>query len=195
MQCMKRENNTPTGFTLIELLVVTVSLAVISLAIYATFASGIKIWQRLNKANVVEEDLDIFFVKFTADLKNSCRFKSLPFLGEKNRMEFTTLVNSQRIDNKKSVGKVIYFYDTASKSIKKQGLDFSHIYEGEEGIVQNMLDDVNALRFQYYFYDKEKKEYLWQDEWRKDGMPLAARMELEFGQDNFVKTVNIPIGG
>lgn len=195
MRCMQRENNAPPGVTLVELLVVTVSLAVISLAIYATFASGIKVWQRINSYTVNQENLDVFFLKFAADLRNSRRFKDAGFLGEKNRLEFSALINSQRLDNKRTPGKIIYAYDAVSKAVKKEQLDFSHIYEGEEGIVQNMLDDVGALKLQYLFYDKEKKEYLWQEEWKKDGLPFAVRMELELGQDNFVKTVNIPIGG
>jgi len=198
---------TKNGFTLIELLIVTALLAVISLAIYATFNSGVKIWQRVNK-QIPEEDLDIFLEKFALDLRNSFKFNGFNFLGEEKRFEFPTLVNSPGM-NKKTVGKVIYLYDSESNIIKRNLLDFSQIYNGEEGTTQELLKNVKSLKFRYYLYDKEKKEYLWQDEWLKEdlprpseqerGLPLAVRIELEFGNGTeikkFTKTVNIPVSG
>ena len=192
---MKRKNK--NGFTLIELLIVTALLAVISLAIYATFNSGVKIWQRVNK-QIPEEDLDIFLEKFALDLRNSFKFNGFNFLGEEKRFEFPTLVNSPGM-NKKTVGKVIYLYDSESNIIKRNLLDFSQIYNGEEGTAQELLKNVKSLKFRYYLYDKEKKEYLWQDEWLKEDLPLAVRIELEFGNGTeirkFTKTVNIPVSG
>jgi len=190
------------------LLIVTALLAVISLAIYATFNSGVKIWQRVNK-EIPEEDLDIFLEKFALDLRNSFKFNGFNFLGEEKRFEFPTLVNPVRNKfsngvnspgmNKKTVGKVIYLYDSESSIIKRNLLDFSQIYNGEEGITQELLKNVKSLKFRYYLYDKEKKEYLWQDEWLKEDLPLAVRIELEFGNGTeireFTKTVNIPVSG
>lgn len=193
MQSMKRKNK--NGFTLIELLIVTALLAVISLSIYATFNSGIKIWQRVNK-QLPEEDLDIFFEKFALDLRNSFKFNGLNFLGEEKRLEFATLVNNPRI-NKKTVGKAIYLYDSESKIIKRSLLDFSQIYNGKEGTTQELLKNVESLKFRYYLYDKEKKEYLWQDEWLKEDLPLAVRIELDVVDgsqiNKFIKTVSIPV--
>lgn len=195
MRYTKRKNK--NGFTLIELLIVTALLAVISLAIYATFNSGVKIWQRVNK-QIPEEDLDIFLEKFTLDLRNSFKFNGFNFLGEEKRFEFPTLVNSPWM-NKKTVGKVSYLYDSESSIIKRNLLDFSQIYNGEEGTTQELLKNVKSLKFRYYLYDKEKKEYLWQDEWLKEDLPLAVRIELEFGNGTeirkFTKTVNIPVSG
>lgn len=196
-QCQKISVISDKGFTLIELLIVTALLAVISLAIYATFNSGVKIWQRVNQ-QIPEEDLDIFLEKFALDLRNSFKFNGSNFLGEEKRFEFPTLVNSPGM-NKKTVGKVIYLYDSESNIIKRNLLDFSQIYNGEEGTTQELLKNAKSLKFRYYLYDKEKKEYLWQDEWLKEDLPLAVRIELEFGNGTeirkFTKTVNIPVSG
>ena len=59
MHFMKKKHN--NAFTLVELLIVTAMLAVISLAIYSTFSSGLKIWQRVSKP-IPEEDLGIFLI-------------------------------------------------------------------------------------------------------------------------------------
>lgn len=193
MQSINRGNK--TGFTLIELLIVTVLLAVVSLAIYATFNNGIRIWQKVNE-QVLQEDLDVFFEEFTLDLKNAFKFSPFNFLGEEDRFEFITLVNSQKM-HKNTVGKVSYFYDPQSKTITKTSWDFNQIYEGSSGMTQQLARNVGALKFQYYFYDEGTKEYLWFDQWSKEGLPLAVRVELSLGEgaqsDGFVKTTSIPV--
>lgn len=195
MQSIRKKNKNSFGFTLIELLIVSALLAVVSLAIYATFNNGIKIWQRIN-TQLPQEDLDIFLEKFALDLRNTFKFSGFNFLGAKNRLEFITLVNSLRM-HKYTVGKVIYFYDPESKIINRSSLDFSQIYQGSEGSIQQLAGNVGFLRFQYYFYDQGEKTYFWLDEWSKEGLPLAVRIELSFvdrGQiSGLVKTISIPV--
>ena len=105
------------GFTLIEMLVVTVMLSVISLAIYATFNNGIKIWQKINKP-IPQEDLYIFLDRFVSDVKNTFKFTGLNFLGKVDRLEFPALVDSPRL-NKKTVGQVVYFYNSTSGALNR----------------------------------------------------------------------------
>ncbi|MDD5466051.1 MAG: prepilin-type N-terminal cleavage/methylation domain-containing protein [Candidatus Omnitrophica bacterium] len=183
------------GFTLVELLIVTALLAIVSLAVYATFNNGIRIWQKINE-QAPQEDLDIFFEEFALDLRNTFKFSGYNFIGKEKQLEFITIVGSPRM-HKDTVGKVIYFYDPESKIISKTSLDYSQIYEGNGGITRQLARGVESLRFKYYFYDKEAKEYIWIDEWPKDGLPLAVRVEVgleEPGQKSeFVKTITIAV--
>lgn len=185
------------GFTLIEMLIVTGILAVISLAIYANFNNGMRIRQKVNK-RLPEEGLNIFFAKFAFDLRNSFRFSGIDFSGTKNNLEFAALINSLRLQ-KKTVGKLIYVYDSQTRILDRKQSDFACVYGGESGTVRQQLGNVRSLRFQYYFYDEQKKEYLWQDEWLKEGLPLAVRIELELDDGTeikkFIKTAGIPSGG
>jgi len=194
----KTANRKPNiGFTLVELLLVLAMLAIVSLAVYATFNSGIKIWQRIN-TEIPEEDLDIFFYKFSSDLRNSFKFTGIDFLGEKDKVAFSTLVDSQRL-KKRTIGQVIYSYDFLAEILNREERDFSQIYSDESNIATQSLRNIKSLKFQYYSYDKEKKEYLWNDEWQKKELPLAIRIELEFDDstqaNKFTKTVSIPAGG
>lgn len=204
------------GFTLIEMLIVTAILSVVALAIYATLNNGIKIWQKVNR-QLPEEDLNIFFDKFTLDIRNTFKFTGINFSGTIEKVEFPTLVNPVRdygesgkrydVSNgvnspglqKRTIGKVIYFYDDESKIISREQKDFSQVYSDEKGAIRESLRNVRALKFQYYLYDEQKKECLWQDEWSKEGLPLAVKMELEFDDGaeikKFTKTVAIPTSG
>jgi prepilin-type N-terminal cleavage/methylation domain-containing protein len=185
------------GFTLIELLIVSALLSIVALATYATFTSGIKIWQRVNTP-VLEEDVNIFFDEFSLDLRNSFKFHGIGFIGKKDKLAFPTLVNSSRL-NKRTVGKVIYFYEPMTETLNKDKRDFAQVYEDERGIITQLLNNIISLRFQYYLYDKEQKEYFWLDEWSNEELPFAVRVNIEFNDGiqkrSFTKTVAIPTSG
>lgn len=183
------------AFTLIELIIVAGALAVISLAIYAVFNSGMKIWENIN-IQVAEEDLNIFFDKFTTDLSNSFKFTGIDFLGKEDKLEFPTLVYSPNL-NKKTVGQIIYSYNSAKEMLEREQRDFSQHYDDEKGTIALLLRNIKMVKFRYYVYDEETKEYFWQDEWFGEGLPVAVKLELILDDGTqskrFAKTVTIPL--
>jgi prepilin-type N-terminal cleavage/methylation domain-containing protein len=192
----KRHNGAKRGFTLVELLVVCAILSIISAAIYATFSGGVKIWQRLN-TRVAEEDINIFFDKFSSDLRASFRFKGMNFSGAKERFEFPAFVKSPRLE-KRTVGGVKYSYNFMGMLVEREEKDYSRIYNGEQGTASHSLKDVASLEFRYYIYDKEQKKYIWQEEYLNEEAPLAVRIYLELDDGahtrKLIKTVTVPVG-
>ena len=181
------------------MLIVTAILSVVALAIYATLNNGIKIWQKVNR-QLPEEDLNIFFDKFSLDLRNSFKFSGINFSGTIDTLEFPTLVNSPRLQ-KRTVGKLIYTYEPQNQILNRYQVDFAGVYSDESNASpQQSLRNVRTLKFQYYLYDEQKKEYLWQDEYgHKEGLPLAVKVELEFDDGKeikkFTRTISIPTTG
>jgi len=185
------------GFTLIELLFVTAIMAVVSLATYAVFNNGIKIWQRINKP-LGQENVLIFADKFCRDLHNSLNFKGIPFSGRGNALAFAALVTSPRLKNT-TVGRLSYSYEPQAQLLSRKQDDYSQVYSGGQDSPVQSLSNVTSFKFQYYVFDPDNKQYFWQDEWVKDSPPLAVRMELEIEDGNrirkFIQTVNIPVAG
>ncbi|MFH1640549.1 MAG: type II secretion system protein [Candidatus Omnitrophota bacterium] len=183
------------GFTLIEILIVTVILSIVSLAIFATFNNGIKIWERASRL-LPEEDLVIFLDRFNSDVKNSLRFTGLQLAGTEHTLTLVTLVSTARFEGM-TPGEVIYRYSQNSKVISREELDLSHIYTEEKGVATRSINNIKSFSFQYYHFDKERKLYLWQNEWTQKELPLAISMEMEFDDGSqirtFTKTVSIPI--
>ena len=76
---MRRYKNDPksrTGFTLVELVLVTAMLSVVGLAAYSAFSNGIRLWKRVNE-EVIQEDINMFFVKISRDLRNLSRYSGI----------------------------------------------------------------------------------------------------------------------
>jgi prepilin-type N-terminal cleavage/methylation domain-containing protein len=193
MQNMKKNK----GLTLIELVMVIAMTSIISLALYSTFSSGIKIWQKVNTV-IPNEDLSIFFDKFTTDLRNSLKFTGIKFSGTDTNVGFATLVNSLTM-NMRTVGEVIYRYDSNKETLVRSLRDFSQVYTNDEGSSQQLSKNIKSLKFLYYTFDTERKEYVWQEDWLDGEFPLAVRIELDFYDgakiNNFTKTVSIPVSG
>ena len=183
------------GFTLTEMLLVSAMLAVISLAVYATFDNGVKIWKKAN-AGIPEEDLCIFFERFTSDLRNGFVFEDIGFSGSETAVEFASLVKNTG-SSALTIGRVAYFYEPASGLLIRRESDFSDIYEGKEGVSVPQLKNVKNLRFSYYFCNPQMKDYSWHDECRDWERCLSVRIDLELesgkGRIKFTRTVALPV--
>lgn len=170
-------------------------VAVVSLAIYGNFSSGVKIWKRVNTVSP-QESVDIFFEKFDVELRNALKFTGIDFSGTQEFLEFPTLVNSAILSI--TPGKVAYKYDSGKRTLYKWQHDYSQIYMAQEDARREVLGNVRSLRFSYYFYDTQKKQYLWIEEWKTKQMPLAIRAEFELigpqGNLHYTKTIMIPVG-
>lgn len=192
---LKKNRN---GFTFIELLIVISILSVVSLAIYSTLNNGIKIWHRVNTV-MPEEDLAVFLDKFGRDITNILRYNPIRFFGQADRMEFASRVEFNG-NGGESVGKTVYEYSPAKETLYRWKLDFSDVYNGAAKAPEEALRRIASLKFRYYFYNEEKKEYLWADDWVKEALPLAVRIELELdaGGNQAIKTArtfSIPVSG
>ncbi len=171
-------------------------LSVISVAIYATFSAGIKIWQKTNNA-LPQEDVNIFCEKLEIDLRNSFQFTDIDFIGGRDKLSFPSIVSSRRLDMR-TIGEVTYLYKHYEGTVTRERRDFSHISRDNDGIKQDILEGVRYLKFKYYFFDKQNKKYVWESEYVNKRPPAAVRVEVGFKDyienDKFIKTVYIPTG-
>jgi prepilin-type N-terminal cleavage/methylation domain-containing protein len=186
------------GFTLIEMLMVGLIMSIISLGLYVTLNSGIKVWQRINNQQLAAEDVNIFFDKFASDLRNSLPFTAINFTGTENGLSFASIIKSQRMQGR-TIGQVLYRYDSQAGILDRRQKDYSQIYNAEETAPGAALKNIKSLVFRYYVYDKERKEYFWHNEPLPEQTPWAVRLELEFldgaKRYGFSKTVAIPVNG
>jgi prepilin-type N-terminal cleavage/methylation domain-containing protein len=185
------------GLTLIELLIVSMIMVVVALAINYSLGSGVKVWKKINR-ELIEEDANIFFDKFTTDLHNSLDYAGIKFIGQEDKLSLATLVTSSRFSGR-SPGEIVYVYNAQADTLDRKLKDYSAVYNNEEGLGLPVLKNLHSLEFSYYFFDAQSKDYRWQGEWKKEGLPFAVRLEFEIKDGEkfkkFTRTVTIPISG
>ena len=196
------------GFTLFELVVVTALMGVVAITLYSVFASGMKIWDRLN-THSEGETITLFFHKLSADLRNSFPYRGMEFVGDETSLSFATLlIGNEAVGGGGGVGRIAYRFDEDQKTIARGQEDMSDIYEEEEGRQRVVLEGVGSVQFRYYYYDMVEEAYLWQETWPPklfvesvdDKLALPAAVEIELNLDDasqkghYAKRIFVPTG-
>lgn len=197
-----------TGFTFVEILLVMTLLSVIGLSMYATFTNGINFWLRINEKQAAE-DIVVFFEKISHDLRNSFRYTGIDFRGRDDKVSFPIIGEFQGKRGKvEGIGRVEYFFDAGSDSVKTRQSNYSQVYKDKTGPERELVTDIESLSFRYYYYDPALKQYLWESSWQEKEdderfgivqekkLPLSVKIIVEFkdGREirKFQRTVFIP---
>ena len=191
------------GFTLIELLMVVSLVAMIGMAIYGQFSSGVKVIEKITQPNA-DEDINIFFEKLSRDLQNAFLYSEIPFEGDKSRFSFASIVRADpKLGGDEAIGRVSYFYDSSKKALSRRQENVSQVKQSKEGDSTPLLNHALSLSIQYYKYEPSESNYLWKEEWAaepdKKALPIAVRLEFEFedahgNRQRLTKTVSVPVG-
>jgi len=186
------------GFTLIELLIAASIAAILGLAILATFSAGFKTYNKLRNGNLAQADVLLSFEKIEKDLKNTIRFSSIKFTGDKSSISFAGFIN-----HSSSIGRISYFFDTKTGGslIKtEQPYSYSLLNNSSDGADSKVVAPMKDLSFSYYSFNPATKQYSWNDSFDNvGGVPMQVRIKAVFqeGNEDFEreKTILIPIAG
>jgi len=198
----------PAGYMLIELLFVITLVSIVGLGIYSMFDSGIRVVERVT-STVREEDLNIFFEKFSRDLQNSFPYIGIPFEGVKDKLAFATTIQTvPELGFNQGIGRVRYFYDRSERAIHRAQEHMSQVFEEEESKSTPVLNGVFSLNFKYYEYVPGENAYKWTEERKsteektsvvKGKIPVAVKIQLEFDDEgkkrSVTRTIAAPVGG
>ncbi len=191
------------GFSLIEILLVVSLIAMIGLAIYSAFSTGLKVWER-GKHFGIEEDIAIFFDHISEELRNSFRFSRIPFYGRSQRLAFVTIVktlsgskiNAEEDSYISQIGKVEYEFDVLKDQFLKREADYGQAMQGkysEKGVI---LKSIRNIEFKYYFLTRQGE---WHSTQIVDQLPAVVTIEIEYADQSgeiqkITRMINIPLG-
>lgn len=191
------------GFSLIEILMVVSLVTMISIAIFGVFQSGISALERVTVSSP-EEDIQIFFEKFSRDLQNTFHYTGINFRGEGETIRFpTVMITRTELGGDSGIGRATYSYDASEDAIVRLTENMSDLFQEKSDEPVPVLRKVRSLKFQYYEFDLAQKTFQWLDEWNDEDTKktdlLAVKLEMELedeGQTRTItKTVAIPISG
>ena len=187
---MKR--NKAKAFSLVELLIALSIFAVVSIAIYSTFSSGMSVLRRVRNIDLVQQNMLLKGERFGKELRQAVTLRKIVFAGAKDRCSFGAVINDMP-------GRLTYLFDDSSQALLRYFEDLSAIITSEGKIDPELkskpsvfLSKVKGIEFSYLYLDLGKNIYIWTDEWKEKFLPLAVKLSITTEKQNYATTVFIP---
>ncbi|MBN2097661.1 MAG: prepilin-type N-terminal cleavage/methylation domain-containing protein [Candidatus Omnitrophica bacterium] len=199
---MARLSSKNTGLTFVELMLAASIFAVLAVAVYSAFSTGISAWRSAQQAQNLLQDLRLSLDQISRDLENAVLYYpeeegKINFVGEPNSISFYSLVDNFRSQLVyPELKKITYSLDGEVLKRWEQSLAQALQETQEEDSFDQMLTQVAGLEF-FYRYGQED-ELNWQQSWNaQQSIPQGAQIKLTLtGEEGlaYTKFVFIPIG-
>lgn len=179
------------AFTLIELLIVTTIFSIVSIAVYATFSSGMNVWRRSKEINIEQERALLKIEKLGRELRQTFNFKDIDFYGSKDKLQIPAIVDFE-------VARITYFFDADKKILFRSCdrlADILTAKEKKEELESKpvvYLSNADKLSFSYFYFDMQKSAYLWKEDWEQNNPPLAVKLDITVKDETYATTIFIP---
>lgn len=193
------------GFTMVELLITASIFAAMSVAIFASFAGGFRVFERAKSSAGERADVLISLDKIERDLRNTVNSSKIDFIGERESVSFAGLTSEG------ALGRVAYYVKGNKGMLTREEQEYPRAtllkFRKGKGRAQKLVS-VKDIDFSYYYYNPETEEYKWKDFWEAPGnedaeekpnrVPLGVRIEVTFKEASRSVTLNravlIPVG-
>lgn len=186
------------AFTLIEILLVTALFSLCALAIFRTFASGVRLWEHAQRFSI-QEDISIFMDKLSEDLRNGFSYSGIKFNGMETQVSFPAFVTveaDERSSRAKEgmidqIGAVKYYLDYEEHKLYRSQANYSQALKGKFGAPRVIVSAVDGIRFRYYYPDKKGLQAYAK---AQDAIPSGVFVEVKFHDENSDRTMSRFIG-
>ncbi len=170
------------AFTLIEILLVCSIFATLSIAIFTCLSNGITLWHRANQL-VTEEDVGLFFDRFSSDLRNTFNYSKFVFTGDEFKTDFPTVVwtSADHVSVRAGegvvdqLGRVQYVYDTGRGVVLRRQANYSQALQDAWGGEEIVLPMVKGVSF-HYFYSSSRDPRMVVEP--GDGIPAGVEIDI-----------------
>lgn len=180
------------AFSLVELLIAVSIFAVVSVAIYSTFSSGLNVLRRVKDVDLAQQSFILKQERFHKELRQTIVLRKPLFLGTKDRVSFGAIVDEYPC-------RLTYYFDSSSQSLMRNCDKLADIITSAGKIDKELktkpavfINKVKELNFSYLYLDLKKNIYQWEEEWKQDFLPLAVKIEISTDKQNYETTVFLP---
>lgn len=191
------------GFSLIELIVVCLIISFLGTVLYATFYQGVNLWKRSQVDR--GEFRDVFFAeRLTRDLRNAVPFAGKIIQGKPSEIEFYALLSGSELGVKSSASelqfpcRVRYYLNDSTHQVIREVQSYSQILTESKDVMKTSTVFEGSERLEWMFMGRNKAaSILWQKTWKKDYLPSAVKLMIEYEgkKQVFSRILSIPGGG
>jgi hypothetical protein len=191
-----RRYNKRYAFTLIEILAVTSIMAIVGLAIFSTFAAGLKAYNRVKYSSHSGLDAWLTLKGLEKDLRNTFCFNGIEFRGSPKEISFAGL-----IDKNLHIGRITYYFDANTGNLIKAQQPYSYalLENKPQGVAAKAVAYIKDITFSYYYLNPGTQLNVWKDTWDSADIPKIVKVRLTVRDKDkdlqLEKTVLIPVSG
>jgi len=197
-----RIHNKQRGMTLLEILIVVSLISIISIVLFSSLATGLRVWER-SRRSLIEQDIVIFLDKISQDIRNSFIYSLIPFQGGEDRLSFPTIVyipadpysglsEGTYVDQ---IGKVEYYFEILDKGLYRRAANYSQAISDLYGTPRKLVEIIDQLKFHYYYLSEKGELY---SRATLEGVPLGVEISVVFsdslGERVMRKYIDVPLG-
>lgn len=191
----KKGQKSRRAFTLVELLIASAIFALVSVAVYSTFNSGMNVWRRVKEVNIEQRKIVLKLEKLAREIRQTFKYENIGFAGDKEKIYFAQVLDSELV-------RITYSFDKDKKTLSRGVNSLEEILEEKEDKEKKLepeytayLSNIADLSFSYFYFDTEENAHLWKEEWKEEeGLPLAIKLEIETQDEkNYAETIFIPV--
>ena len=169
------------GLTLVELLVTLSMVALVSGTVVATFAGGLRVWERVKSHSTQSQWLQLAYDQLRRDLHNVRRFAPIPYEGGYDTLAFPTVISTSTPEGVavSEIGQAGYFLDEARHTLCRSQHPYRRLRSARlRDTCQPVMTGVTRLRFSYYALNPDNQTTEWLGSWSSAEPPLAVKIEL-----------------
>lgn len=186
---LSRVRNDVHGFTFVEVLIAVTIFSILSLAVFSTFSSGMRMWRRVQDTASTQRKVIMEFERFSQDLRMMLNFSDIGFKGEVEKIIFPVLSEGK-------IAQVTYWLDEGVFTRTVQ--DYKDILDGGKAAKnKRLLKEVGELKFSFPHKKEGDTEYSWENTWKKGEEPQVypplVKINLKINDAEFNKTICLPV--
>lgn len=170
------------GFTLIELLVAAAITAVMAASLGAVVSAALVVWQRLSRADRLTIRPQLALARWSADLRNSLAWGSLPFEGTPSRLAAAAVLPDPEHPGAWTVGRISYWLDDGGR-LCRAAQPYAGWVPAQTPPCQVVATEVEAFALQYFGRDPDRQTWGWRSGWSEPvARPVAVQAMLTMRQ-------------
>lgn len=185
---MKRCRLGVKGMNFIELMVVVAIFSLVAVTVYSCLISGMNVWRRSFEFDRDQRKEFFTLEKISQKVHNSLNYSRIGFEGEDDFFSFPYPENDQ-------IFSITYSFDAGGEKLHEIKKDLEEFVDGDQGESKVVLAPLKKFKFSYHYFDADKEEFAWKDEWKKEeGIPKWIKIEWSLdGEEVKERMVSIPV--
>jgi len=174
---------------MLELILVTALMSMVLLAIFSTYAAGIRIWRAIRDSDISgDREFFIGTEKIRMELSGYIRdFKDIEFEGKAEELTFPGISGLDIV-------KITYEFDKNGDALLRKAVKYSDSLKEKMDERTTRLLEAEDIEFYYLFYDPEKETAQWVSDFTEEdsGIPEAVRLDIVKDGEEFSEYVFLP---